>query len=129
MFVTDLTDLTTNPDLSFDLTSSYSALLEDVRWILLTPKGGLWYDLEYGFGIEDYLASAVTGALLEEVSVRAKNALEQHPAVELAEVTATQPDRDSLELDILIYTRSGEVALIARFSDTTSEVLFANSNT
>ena len=112
------TDLTIKPDLSFELVSGKRNLALALMRRLVTPRGGLFYDPNYGTDLRRYLNEAygsVNDALKYEVEQVAMNEVEKDPRVldSSAVLEFGQIGQRSAKLTVIILTRDGPFTLVA----------------
>jgi phage baseplate assembly protein W len=119
------TDLSAFPDLSWTLKSGLDNLAEAAVRCLTTAPGALFYAPEYRLDLRRFLNESVTAETLFEIETLASNALEADPRILEAQVTARQPERNLLELDIALDTAQGPFELVLRISQVSVEVLRA----
>lgn len=119
------TDLSVFPDLSWTLKSGLDNLAEAAARCLITAPGSLFYAPEYRLDLKQFLNREITPETLFEIEVLATNALETDPRILSAEVTASQPQWNQLDLDIVLQTEQGPFSLVVRISDLSVEVLRA----
>lgn len=121
------TDLSALPDLSFSLKSGRANLVEALARRLMTPRGGLFYDLNYGFDLRAYLQEDINPQTVFELESLVAVELQKDQRVLAAEVTVSQPEHNALRLDALIQLADGPFRLILRATDVSVEVLHAGA--
>lgn len=121
------TDLSALPDLSFSLKSGRANLVEALARRLMTPRGGLFYDLNYGFDLRAYLQEDINPQTVFELESLVAVELQKDQRVLAAEVTVSQPEHNALRLDALIQLADGPFRLILRATDVSVEVLYAGA--
>lgn len=121
------TDLSALPDLSFSLKSGRANLVEALARRLMTPRGGLFYDLNYGFDLRAYLQEDINPQTVFELESLVAVELQKDQRVLAAEVTVSQPEHNALRLDALIQLADGPFRLILRATDGSVEVLYAGA--
>lgn len=82
-----------------DLIGDQLALIQACCRRLITPRGGLWYDENYGTDLRQFLSESVPLGLIESVTIAE---LLKEEAVQRVTVRAT-PIADRLELRIQIF--------------------------
>ncbi len=121
------TDLSALPDLSFSLKSGRANLVEALARRLMTPRGGLFYDLSYGFDLRAYLQEDINPQTVFELESLVAVELQKDQRVLAAEVAVSQPEHNALRLDALIQLADGPFRLILRATDVSVEVLYAGA--
>mgnify|MGYP000327269352 CR=1 FL=1 len=119
------TDLSAYPDLSWTLKSGLDNLAEAAVRCLSTPPGALFYAPGYRLDLKKFLNESITPEVLFEMETLASNALEADPRILSAEVRASQPERNLVQLDITLQTEAGPFALVLRVTQVSVEVLRA----
>lgn len=119
------TDLSAYPDLSWTLKSGLDNLAEAAVRCLSTSPGALFYAPEYRLDLKKFLNESITPEVLFEMETLASNALEADPRILSAEVRASQPERNQVQLDIALQTEAGPFALVLRVTQISVEVLRA----
>ena len=79
------TDLTAMPDLAMMTHSGLSNLAEALVRRLITPRGKLFYDPEYGIDLRSYLNEAARPEVLYEIQRRVEEQCELDPRVQSAQ--------------------------------------------
>jgi len=119
------TDLTALPELRFQLKDGLANLGEALARRLLTPRGGLFYDLTYGLDLRRYLNEVLDEATEYEMRVLVEQELEKDPRVYRATVEAVAKDLKRIYLNALVETAQGPFRLTVAVSDVSVEVLRA----
>lgn len=83
------TDMTAVPDLRLMVHSGLPNLAEAIVRRLITPRGRLFYDPEYGFDVRAYLNEAARPEVLYEIERRVEEQCELDPRVAAATAQAT----------------------------------------
>jgi hypothetical protein len=85
-----------------------------------TPRGGLFYDPDYGYDLRAHLNQALTDAEMSAVQGAIVGEVEKDPRVHSG---AASLRRGSLEVGLSLETADGTVDLVLRATDVTVEVL------
>lgn len=124
------TDFSAIPDLSFAVKDGYANLAEALGRRLITPKGELFYDKNYGFDVRRYLNETWNDAiayeftsLLEEEVKKDGRIINCSALVDATNILATR----RLSVYIEATTTSGPFSLVVNVSDLTAEVLYGNA--
>lgn len=117
------TDLSLDPDLSFDFVSGYDNLLEALMRRLTTPEGSLFYDADYGLDIREWLNEAVTDEVIEELRQAIVEQLESDSRVLTAEVAVKQQESRYLLIGAIVETTNGPFELVLAADQVKVEVL------
>lgn len=80
-------DLQAMPDLQLHIQAGLRNLAEAIARRLVTPRGRLWYDPEYGYDVRRWLNSAADSAVRYEIARRVEEQCEMDPRVASAEAT------------------------------------------
>lgn len=99
-------------------------LAEALARRLITPRGGLFYDPEYGTDLRAYLKEPATDALRYEIERAAALEAEKDPRVEAATATVTRDGADGLRLRLDVTTAEGPFRMVLRVDTLTVEVLY-----
>lgn len=83
------TDLTAYHDLRLMVHSGLANLAEAIIRRLITPRGRLFYDPEYGFDVRSYLNEAARPDVLYEIERRVEEQCELDPRIAAATASAT----------------------------------------
>jgi hypothetical protein len=116
--VADVTPSLTNPLEWADLTvypfglqnrvvTGFPVLLEALARRLKTPRGGLFYDLSYGFDVRQFLNSRMLDDVLFRLVSGVETELEKDARVLRADVEVTRFESSSIELAVLLETEAG----------------------
>lgn len=117
------TDFRTRPDLSFELQSGWRNLREAILRRLSTPRGGLFYDANYGYDLREFLNEAATTATLYQLERMASLELEKDPRILRATATATVITDRHIRLSLQCETELGPYELIVGVDSLAMEVL------
>jgi phage baseplate assembly protein W len=120
------TDISAIPDLAFKPMTRLENLEEALLRRLTTPRGGLFYDPEYGLDVREYLNAALSDAEKFELETFIALECEKDERVNSAISTITQPSPVSLIVEVLIETTDADVTLVMGVHQNTVEVLRAS---
>lgn len=120
------TDFSALPDLNFNLKSGLQNLEEALLRRLSTPRGGLFYDEQYGMDIRGYLNETFTASVEYELRVLSARQCETDERVLEVNVEVLQFNTSSIELKLNVQTNGGEVTKILSITNVTVEVLNGN---
>lgn len=91
---------------------------------LMTPRGGLFYDPDYGLDLRDYLNAGVTDAEMETLPEEIRLELEKDERVQSAAVDFVYTRQaESLKITIVVSTSVGPFELSVSVSKLTVEML------
>ena len=99
-------------------------LAEALARRLITPRGGLFYDPDYGTDLRVYLGEPITDALIYEIERVAALEAEKDPRVEAATATITRAGVDGLRLRLDVTTAEEPFRFVLRVDALTVEVLY-----
>lgn len=119
-------DISVFPDLdpSFALKTGAHVIGEAVARRLVTPRGGLIYDLNYGFNLRDFLNASLSTAQLRglEGSVEIECGKDERVLDATATVTLnTQTQK--LDVSVVLTTSAGPFTLLLAVGNVTVDVL------
>jgi phage baseplate assembly protein W len=120
------TDISAIPDLAFKPMTRLENLEEALLRRLITPRGGLFYDPEYGLDVREYLNTALSDADRFELETFIALECEKDERVNSATTTITQPSPVSLIVEVLIETTDANVTLVMGVHQNTVKVLRAS---
>ena len=63
-----------------------AALLQDIRLEAVTKEGDLWYDPEYGWGLQDFCHSPADALTLAELRQRVSNKLARRTQLDISSI-------------------------------------------
>lgn len=123
------TDISALPQLNFSLKTAYANLAEAIGRRLITPRGGLFYDPDYGFDLRRYLNETWTESTELEVETLLVAELRKDPrifdavaTIDASNILATR----RLSITIEAETDFGPFSLVLDVSAVTVEVLYAD---
>lgn len=102
-------DCTTDHGFVFGLTAGFTTLGNALIRRLITPRGGLWYDPDYGFDVRSYLNVALTRSKMGELIQGIEAECRKDDRVRDASAVATAvgfPDVD-LRIVLQVTTAAG----------------------
>lgn len=117
------TDFRTRPDLSFELQSGWRNLREAILRRLSTPRGGLFYDADYGYDLREFLNEAATTSTLYQLERMTALELEKDPRILQVIASATVVADRHVRLSIQCETELGPYELIVSVDNLRMEVL------
>ena len=119
-------DLTAVPDLELMTHGGVPNLAEAITRRLTTPRGGLFYDPDYGVDLRRYLNEAATEEVQFEIARLAEEQAEEDPRVAraTAQVSFEQSTR-TLTVHLTIELATEQSPLVLEASNVTVEVLRA----
>lgn len=89
---------------------------------LVTPRGSLFYDANFGMDVRAWINEGITTQKLWELTTFIQREMEKDERVEAAVVTAT-PTTDALKIKAQIYTAQGQFALVVKASKLRVDIL------
>lgn len=96
------------------------AYLEDIARALVSPRGSLEYDLEWGLGLAKYIGAAVNAAVMQ---AEIYACVMYHEATRDATVSVTQSaSGDDVTIAIVCYSSEGTYDLTVGVSSVRAEV-------
>jgi len=118
-----VTDISPQGSLARGIRNLANALLRR----LITPRGGLFYDPDYGFDLRDYLSAGLTDAELQALSATVALELEKDERVKSALVTQLFIAAERrLQIRCIVTTQdptAAPFALVLAIGAVTSEIL------
>jgi phage baseplate assembly protein W len=119
------TDISCFPDLDpmFVLVSGKLNLAQAIARRLQTPRGGLFYDLDYGFDLRAYCNETITDFSLYALRASIEAECEKDERVLKASSIITAPLDGKLSVSIELTTAEGPFKLILAASAVTVELL------
>lgn len=122
-------DISALPELNFSFKSGYVNLAEAIGRRLITPRGGLFYDPDYGFDLRRYLNETWTESTEFEVETLLVAELRKDPrildataTIDITNILATRQVSITIEAE----TDFGPFSLVLNVSAVTVEVLYAD---
>lgn len=89
--------------------SDTDCLIQDIKIESLTQEGELFYDLEYGWSLLDFMHQDDDDLIRLEIKERVREKLEKRPEVEIESLQVEiQFDDDELRLKVLFNLTDGE---------------------
>jgi phage baseplate assembly protein W len=116
-------DITALPDLAFQTITGPENLVQAIARRLVTPRGGLFYDDQYGFDVRAYLNETLTDDVRFSLETLCAAECEKDERVESAEVTLQTVNLNSLRLEVSLETTGGPVRFILPVNAVSAEVL------
>jgi phage baseplate assembly protein W len=115
-----LSDL--NPNLS--MVSGLAVLGQDILHRLETPRGGLFYDPDYGTDVRSYLNGKITGQVLSrmQAEVEAELGKDERFLTTSAKFQFV-PQTNTLTLNLAVVTAQGPFALVIEITNLTITLL------
>lgn len=122
-------DISALPDLDFRLQSGLPNLAEAVARRLMTPRGGLFYDPDYGLDLRQYLNEALTDEVRYEIETLVAAECEQDERILAANATVVEgpPQARALRILIELETAEGPFRLLLGVNAVSVEVLRAEA--
>ncbi|UZX16566.1 hypothetical protein KQ693_05920 [Thermus sp. PS18] len=118
-------DLTALPEFNpGKLRREYENLAEALARRLMTPRGALWYESEYGTDLRAYLQETVTDEVQYEIERVAVMEVEKDPRVRSATASVTAVGPREFRLSLSVETAAGPYRLVLRVGDVSVEVLY-----
>lgn len=91
------------------IVSDTDCLIQDIKIESLTQEGELFYDLEYGWSLLDFMHQDDDDLIRLEIKERVREKLEKRPEVEIESLQVEiQFDDDELRLKVLFNLTDGE---------------------
>lgn len=119
------TDLSIIDDLGDGRVTGFANLASALARRLETPRGGLFYDEDYGTDVREYLNDEIDGDTVFEMQALVAAECEKDPRVMAAEVEIEET-ADGIRVTALIETEEGPFEMVIAASKVTVEVLYAN---
>ncbi len=121
-------DFRSLPTFDWGTKSGASNLLEAAYWRLVTPRGALSYDPDYGLDLRQFVQRPWNPSLKYEMETLIAAELEKDPRIERAFVDAQQIDLEQVQISIRIRAEEDEeFTLVIGVNKLTLEVLRANA--
>lgn len=121
-------DFSALPDLNFTLQSGVKNLAEAIARRLITPRGQLFYDPNYGLDVRQYLNEALTDEIRYEIETLVAAECEKDERVLAADVRVLNGETArNIQLAISLETAEGPFALVIDIGAVTVEVLRADA--
>ena len=119
-------DLTAVPDLEPMVHAGMPNLAEAIIRRLTTPRGGLFYDPDYGVDLRRYLNEAATEEVQFEIARLAEEQAEEDPRVARATAEVSfEPTTRTLTVHLTLELATEPSPLVTEASNVTVEVLRA----
>lgn len=84
-------------------------LIQDIKLEALTQEGELFYDVDYGWSLLDFIQSDDDDLIRLEIKERVKSKLERRPEIDIESIqTSIQFEEDVLKLNLLFRLMNGE---------------------
>jgi phage baseplate assembly protein W len=120
-------DYSALPDIAWQTKSGMENLAEALARRLQTPRGGLFYDPEYGLDVRDWLNETDSEEARFELSTLASAECEADPRVLSADVEVIALGDDGVTIAISGQSLEGPFSLILEANKVTVEVLNADA--
>lgn len=120
------TDISALDDLDpgFALVSGEAMLARAIARRLTTPRGGLFYDPDYGYDVRGLLLDSLTPAKLASASAAIGSEVEKDPRVAAASVTFTEDTSAArLTISVEVETDAGPFDLVLSVDALSVELL------
>lgn len=109
------TDLSAFPDLGSKIVTQGDNLVEALMRRLMTPKGNLFYDLNYGTSLHDWIGEGIDDYGIG-CAVTVESDLEDDPRVRSATCTIASVNLRGIVLEVFVETAAGPFELIVEAS-------------
>jgi phage baseplate assembly protein W len=120
-------DYSALPDIAWQTKSGMENLAEALARRLQTPRGGLFYDPEYGLDVRDWLNETDSEEARFELATLASAECEGDPRVLSADVDVLVLGEDGITIAISGQSLEGPFSLILEANKVTVEVLNADA--
>lgn len=120
-------DLAALDDLDFGTAEGQNNLARALARRLMTPRGGLFYDEDYGFDVRELVNESATDEALFDLRVQVAAEVEKDPRVRTAGVIVTDLGDRIFRLDVELETLEGPFRLALAVDQLKVEVLRANA--
>lgn len=121
------TDVSAIPSLSFELKTGIDNLAEAIARRFSTPRGGLFYDLDYGYDLRDLVNKRFTGDSVYEIASEIAAEAEKDPRILSADAELEKTGDRSYKIALQLETAEGPFELILAIDAVTVEVLHVNA--
>lgn len=110
----------------FRFASGFENLGQAIARRLQTPRGGLFYDLDYGTDLRDWLNAVYTEADRAEFASAIAAECEKDPRVLSADAEIVRTGQDVVNVTVSLETLEGPFSMVLGVDQVTVEVLYAD---